>query len=82
VCLGRDDRPRLRRAWWWSLASRVEGLRVLRGRLGTGTVRQLRVSSPAAGMASMVEMRFGSEPGMGLVGFVRGQSVRGRPLRR
>jgi hypothetical protein len=60
----------------------VEGLRILRERLGTGTVRQLRIFSPAAGRASMVEVRSGWGPGMGLVGFVWSQSVRGRPLRR
>jgi hypothetical protein len=46
------------------------------------TVRLRTVSSPVAGMASMVEMRFGSGPGMGVVGFVRAQSVRCRPPRR
>jgi hypothetical protein len=70
---------------WWRRASRVAGLLVvlvLRARQGMGTVRRLKVFLPVAGMVWMVEMRFGSGPGMGLRGFARAQSVRGRPRRR
>jgi hypothetical protein len=73
---------------WWRRASRVAGLLVvlvvlvLRARQGMETVRQLKASLPVAGMVWMVETRFGSGPGMGLTGFARAQSVRGRPRRR